>query len=240
MSAQLNSCPKLAFLLASLLYLSCRTAEAQTFQFLPEVDLYSNIQHNVRFEFQLKETREAGDPTQAEIGPSFDFYLAPVLRLKRIAIFDLDDSKSRLLRFSIGYRYLPSADKPDTQRLTMSVTSQLPFVAQIRLSDRNRADLDWSSNQFTWRYRNRVNLNRRVRIASYHPEPYASAEFFYDSQYRKWNTTAVYAGCLFPIGKHLELDSYYEHQNITSKNPNQQLNQFGLILNVYFSKREGI
>ena len=71
-------------------------------------------------------------------------------------------------------------------------------------------------------------------IRSYHLTPYVSGEAFYLSQYEKWSTTALYAGCLLPLGKHVGLDPYYEHQNVTSKNPNQQLNQFGLILNIYF------
>jgi hypothetical protein len=45
---------------------------------------------------------------------------------------------------------------------------------------------------------------------------------------------ALYAGCLLPLSKHFQFDPYYEHQNITSKKPNQQLNQLGLILNMYF------
>ena len=49
--------------------------------------------------------------------------------------------------------------------------------------------------------------------------------------------TAIYAGCLFPIGKHVEFNPYYEHQNNTGKSPNQQLDQLGLMLNLYFSVR---
>ena len=61
-----------------------------------------------------------------------------------------------------------------------------------------------------------------------------AAEVFYQSQYSKWTTTALYAGCLLPLGKHFEFDPYYEYQNVTNKRPNQQFNQFGLILNMYF------
>jgi hypothetical protein len=64
-----------------------------------------------------------------------------------------------------------------------------------------------------------VELERSILIGSYHPTPYVSAEVFYESQYQKWNTTALYAGCLFPIGKHYQFDSYYEHQNITNTRP---------------------
>jgi hypothetical protein len=62
-----------------------------------------------------------------------------------------------------------------------------------------------------------------------------SAEFFYQSKFGKWSDTAVYAGCLFPIGKHAEFNPYYEHQNNTGGRTNQQLNQLGLMLNLYFS-----
>jgi hypothetical protein len=216
------------------LFLGYGSVSAQTFQFLPEVDVYSRIQPDIRFSFQAKQTREAGDPTQAEIGPGFDFFVKPLVRLKRITAFDLDDAKSRPLQLSAGFRYVPSPDKPDVERLEVAATSHYPLVANILITDRNRADLDWSKNQFSWRYRNRVTLERRVTAKGYHPAPYLSAEFFYQSQYHKWSTTALYAGCLFSIGKHFELDPYYEHQNITGKNPNQQLNQLGLILDLYY------
>ena len=165
--------------------LSCKPASAQTFQFLPEVDAYAKLDTKIRFAFQAKETREGGDPTQIEVGPGFDFYLRPLLRLKEVSVLNLDDSKSRPLVFSVGFRYIGTPDKPPTERMELAATFHWPLVARLLLSDRNRADLDWSRNAFTWRYRNRVTLERRIKIGSYHPAPYASAEFFYESQYQK-------------------------------------------------------
>lgn len=234
MTSVQNCWLRAAVLLLPLFLLPCGPASAQTFQFLPEVDASTRIQPNIRFVFQAKETREAGEPTQAEIGPGFDFFLKPLIRLKDISAFDLDDAKSRPLQLSIGFRYVPSPDKPHTERTQLAATFHFPLVARILLSDRNREDLDWSKDKFTWRYRNRLTLERRIKIGSYHPAPYLSAEVFYQSQYQKWTTTALYAGCLFPVRKHLEFDPYYEHQNITNKHPNQQLNQFGLILSLSF------
>ena len=49
--------------------------------------------------------------------------------------------------------------------------------------------------------------------------------------------TAIYLGCLFPIGKHVEINPYYEHQNQTGPSPNQQYNQLGSIVNLYFARR---
>jgi hypothetical protein len=61
----------------------------------------------------------------------------------------------------------------------------------LLLSDRNRGELNFSSKPFDWRYRNRFNLQRTLVIHSYHPIPYASFEFYYDSKYEKWTSTAI-------------------------------------------------
>jgi hypothetical protein len=223
------------WLFLALLLLRCLPAQAQTTsaEFLPEIDAYFKLHSEVRFVFQVKDTREGGAPTQVEIGPSIEFYLKSLIKLKKVTAFDLDDAKSRPLILSIGYRYVPSPGKPTVNRLEPAVTFHVPIVARILTSDRNRADLDWSSGSFSWRYRNRLTLERRITIRSYHPAPYASAEVFYESKHGKWSTTALYVGCLFPVGKHIEIDPYYEHENNTGKSPNQQVNAAGLVLNLH-------
>jgi hypothetical protein len=211
---------------------------AQVNEFLPEIDAYCKMTSTVRLWLQAKETAENGNPVTAEFGPSLDFYLKPQSRLVEITTFDLDDSKSRPLILSIGYRYLPTPDSPPTNRMEPVATINMP-IPKVRLlvTDRNRADLDWQGGGFTWRYRNRLQIERTFKIGSYHLSPYGSAEFYYSSQYSKWSDTALYIGCLFPIGKHFQFDPYYEHQNSTGNSPNQVLNQFGLILNMFFARR---
>jgi Protein of unknown function (DUF2490) len=213
----------------------CLPAVAQEDQFLPEVDFYAKVSSAVRFQMQTKQTREGGEPTQAEIGPSLDFYLRPLIRLADVTKFDLDDAKSRPLVVSMGYRYLPEANGgAATNRLEPVVTSRFPVSKRILLTDRSRFDLDWKNADFTWRYRNRLQVEGPVSIGSYHLTPYASVEPFYQSQYGKWSETAIYAGCILPIRRHVQFDPYYEHQNQTGKKPNEQLNQLGVALNLYF------
>jgi hypothetical protein len=224
------------FLAPALFFLACLPARAQssTVEFFPEIDANIKLNAYVGIVFQVKETREGGDPTQVELGPSFVFHLQPLVKLHDVTVFDLDDSKSRPLVLSVGYRYVPSPDKATVNRLEPVITLHFPITGKILVSDRNRADLDWSDGSFTWRYRNRLTLERRIAIHSYHPAPYVSAEAFYESKYSKWSTTALYAGCLFPLGKHVELDPYYEHENNTGPSPNQQINAGGIVLNLYF------
>jgi hypothetical protein len=222
-----------------LLLFLCRTGVAESTQeteFFPEVDAYLTLNKEIRVSFLAKDTREGGDSTQASIGPSIDFYLKPLIKLKRITAFDLDDAKSRPLVLTAGYNFLTAPNSPSTNRVLVSATSHLPIKADLLFTDRNRADLDWSDGAFTWRYRNKPSLQRTFAIHSYHLLPYASAEFYYESQYSKFSTTELYAGTNLPLGKHVELDTYYEHQNNTGKKPNKQVNGLGLTVSLYFTR----
>jgi hypothetical protein len=221
--------------LATLLLVACATLQAQTTQFLPEVDTYVKINSVVRTYFQAKDDRDEGVSSQATLGPGIELYIKPLVKLKRITTFDLDDSKPRALVLEAGYRYVAAPNAPTDNRFTTSATSHLPLKGGGLITDKNRADLDWKGGKFYWRYRNKLTLERTFAIYSYHLIPYAAVEPYYTSQYSKWSTTAVYAGCLLPVGKHVEFNPYYEHENNTGKHPNQQTNSIGLALNLYFT-----
>ena len=223
-------------MVALLVLLPCVPARAQisTTEFLPEFDAYVRLNSNVRFVFQAKGAVEGDGLPRADLGPSLQFYLKPLKKLLDVTVFDMDDAKRRPMMFTIGYRVLRSPNKPTVNRMEPVVMFHIPLKDRILITDRNRADLDWSNGGFNWRYRNRLAVERRLSIGSYHPGPYASAEFFYTSIYAKWSTTRLYAGCLLPLGKHLELDPYYEHDNSTGKRPNRQISAAGLILSLFF------
>jgi hypothetical protein len=210
-------------------------ARAQDSQFLPEVDVHLNLNSMFRTYLEAKDDRDEGAPDQFAIGPSLQLYLKPLIKLKKVATFDLDDVKSRFLVLETGYRYIIAPDAPLDNRMMTVATFNFPVNAGFRLSDRNRADLDWKGGQFYWRYRNKLKVERTFSIYSYHLIPYIAAEPYYTSQYEKWSTTALFAGCLFPVGKHVEFNVYYEHENNTGKRPNQPVNEVGLALYLYFS-----
>jgi len=216
-----------------LLVACCKCASAQQTELLSEVDAYLKLDSSIRLSVQAKNTREGGDPTQFMIGPDLELYVKPLIKLKKVAAFDLDDAKSRPLVFAVGYRYL--AGSPSTNRMVLVATSHLSAKPGLLLSDRNRSDLDWSDGKFTWRYRNKLEVEKPLVIRSYHPAPYSSVEVYYESQHKKWSTTEIDVGCLFPIRKRFEFDPYYQHQNNTGKSPNSQLNGIGLILNIFLS-----
>jgi len=49
-----------------------------------------------------------------------------------------------------------------------------------------------------------------------------------------WSATHLFGGCLFPLSKHIQLDTYYEHATNTGPHPNHQVNAAGLIIDLYF------
>jgi hypothetical protein len=219
---------------ALLSFAAAANAQNTLTAYLPEVDSYFRVSTNVRFDFQAKGYMEDGDLNHAQIGPSFQFNLIAFEALQRITTFDLDDMKCMPVVFVIGYRYIPSTVGPAIHRLQPIVMFHVPFPGRTLITDRNRADLDWTNGAFHWTYRNRITAERRIAIRSYHPGPYAAAEFEYQNQFSKWSVTRLFAGCLLPLTKHISLDGYYQHVNNTAPRPNHQVNALGTILDFYF------
>ena len=209
-------------------------AQTQSLQGWPEVDTYLSLNSDVRISFFAAATRENRQGTSAEIGPNIDIYFKPLVKLKRITVFELDPSKSRLLMFRAGYRYMPSTDGPNEHRGLLEATARYPLIRGVLLSDRNRLDLRSIDGELAWRYRNRLSAERTVSLRSYHFTPYLRAEAYYDGNYHKWSRTSESVGCIFPFRKRYELEPYYEHQNETGTAPNRQVNALGLVLSMYF------
>jgi len=211
------------------------SAGAQSPQVLPEIDVYFKVNPEIRAYFQAQGDRDEGAPIQSTLGPSIQFFLKPLVSLKKVTTFDLDDAKKRPLVMEAGYRVITAPNEPIENRFMPIATIALPTKGSLLATDRNRADLDWKNGVFSWRYRNRLLVQRTFSIRSYHVTPYLSAEVYYTSQYSKWSTTQLEAGGLFPIGSHVQMSVYYEHQNNTGKKPNEQVNDIGVAAHLFFS-----
>ncbi len=222
--------------LGLLLTIAGSAAEAQnsSAQGWPEIDAFLKLNSNVRISFFAAQTREGRSGSDAEVGPNLDYYVKPLRKAKRFILFDLDESKSRLLMLRAGYRYMPSTSSPTEQRGIMEATGRYPLGWDVLVSDRNRVDLRFIEGDSSWRYRNRLTAEREFAIKSYHFAPYLRAEGYYDSRYSKFSRTAETVGCPFPIRKHSEIEPYYEHQNDTSKAPNRQISAIGIVFNLFF------
>jgi len=212
-------------------------ARAQTKQIWPEVSTFVKLHDQMRFYFLMTTVKEDRESTEGEFGPNFDFYLKPLRKHKqRLGVFRLDESKNRLLMVRVGYHYIHpyTSGGSDEQRGILEATGRYPLVGGVLVSDRNRIDLRSVGGEYSWRYRNRLTVEREFSIGRFRFGPYARVEGFYDSRYNKWSRTALTAGSTFPITKHFELEGYYEHQNDSGGSSNRQVNGVGSVLNLYF------
>ena len=110
-----------------------------------------------------------------------------------------------------------SPSEATANRLEPVVIFHFPMTARISISDKNRGDLDWSNSKFTWRYRNRLTIERSFTISNYHPAPHVSAEVFYESQYEKWSSTNLYAGV--SNARSVDMEMQCKAQNIRLRVP---------------------
>jgi Protein of unknown function (DUF2490) len=211
-------------------------ANAQSREFWPEISTYVKINQDFRLYLQVVGTRENFESTGINLGASIDFYLKPLFKVKRFVFLPLDESRSRPLLLRAGYHYIHSTSNSPEQRIVLEATPRFPLKSGVVVSDRNRADLRFTDDKFSWRYRNRLTIEREISIFSRAFLPFARIEGYYDSNYEKWSTTAISGGFVFPVQNHAELEIYYEHQNKTGRSPNQQVNALGLTLNLYFRR----
>ena len=209
------------------------TARAQTVQLWPEVSAFIKMTDSTRLYLLATTVKEDSETTSGEFGPNLDIYVRPIGTRKYWAGFRLDESKNRKLLVRIGYRYLHNAgDDPEENRGVLEVTPRFPLVRGVLVSNRNRIDFRFIEGEYSWRYRNRLSLEREVSIGRLRVNPYARAEAFYDSRVHAWSRTEFVAGASFP-GNWWELEGYYDYQHDTGSGFSRNVHAIGAVLNIY-------
>jgi hypothetical protein len=210
-------------------------AQAQLPEVLPQADVYLRIKPSFQVYFQVEGEREDGNPVQMTLGPTAQFYLKPLVKLKKITYFDLDDAKRRPFVIETGYRNIVHPGEADENRWENVATFHLPIFASILLSDGNTVDRNWQGGVSTWKYTQKVTLERTFAIGHFRFIPGTEVSTDYQSQYSKFSSTSVEAKCNFPITRSIQLSADWEHQNNTGKDPNKQINNVGLGVHFYLS-----
>jgi hypothetical protein len=212
------------------------SAQAQSNQLWPEISTFVKLNPQMRFYFLATTVKENSGSTEGEFGPNFDFYLKPLRKRTALTWLPLDESKNRLLMVRIGYHYIYpySGDASSEHRGVLEVTGRYPLVFGVLVSDRNRLDLRSIGGEFSWRYRNRLTVEKEFSMGRFKFSPYARGEIYYDSRFDKWSRNALIAGSTFPITRHFELEGYLEHQNDSGGSSNRTVNGVGAVVNLYF------
>jgi len=165
-----------------------------------------------------------------EIGPNIEFSLKPLLRRR---LRSNDAAAHKYLTFRAGYRYIVTTDKPSEHRVLLEATPRFPLPWALLLSDRHGAELRVIERQFSWRYRNRLSLERSFHVKRMPVTPFVRGEIFYDSRFERWNQNSYSVGASFPVRQRLDLAPFYEHRN-TSRSSPAHVNALGLTVSLYF------
>jgi len=204
----------------------------------PEIDVYIHIKPKVRLYLLGTASRsfEDGDffngqRFEAQVGAHVDYIPNPNVILRT------------------GYRYGTAVGDNDDgfreHRFLTEQTLKKLLPGDLLLSDSNREDFRFIKGDFSFRYRNRVQIEREFRVFKGRTmTPYVSGAIFYDTRYDIWNRNRFAVGVMTSLKrgplrrmllpKHqIIFDLYYLHQNDSRSTPNH-INGLGAVLAFYF------
>lgn len=216
-----------------------RAQEPSTRQeFWPEVDIYINVKPKVRIYLlgTISKSVEDGElfnaqSYEAQVGVHVDYI----------------PNKHLILR--TGYRYGTAVGNNDDgfreHRILTEQTLRKLLPGDFLVSDRNREDFRFISGDFSFRYRNRVTIEREVPVFKGRTiTPYVSGEIFYDTRYHVWNRNRVAVGVQHSLRRgpllkmvlpkrQIILDLYLMRQNDSRSNA-PHVNALGASLAFHF------
>jgi len=207
-------------------------------EFWPEIDVYINLKPKLRL-YLLGTVSKSVEDGELRNARGFEAQIG--------AHIDYLPNEHVILR--IGYRFGTSVGETGEpfkeHRLLAEQTLRKLIPGSLMLSDRNREDFRFVNGDFSFRYRNRVMLEREFHLFKRRTvTPYVSGEIFYDTRYRTWNRNRLAVGMQTslrrgPIRKlmlpqrQIILDLYYMRQN-DSRSEIQHVNGLGAALAFYF------
>jgi hypothetical protein len=212
-------------------------------EFWPGIEVYINVKPKVRLYLtgSVSKTIEDGELFNAQ---SYEAQVG--------AHVDYIPNEKLILR--AGYRYGRAVgDNDDGFREHRVVADQILrklLPGDLLLTDRNREEFRFITGDFSFRYRNRVTIEREFQLSgvpflrSRTISPYVSGEIFYDTRFDVWNRNRYAVGMLLafrrgPILRELlpkrgiNLDVYLMRQNDSRSSP-AHVNALGAALIFYF------
>jgi hypothetical protein len=237
-----NAFPKSLCLLCffAVLLIGTQSAKAQETrnEFWPEINLYINVKPKVRLYLlgTINKSIEDGEIRNAQ---SYEAQLG--------AHVDYIPTHHVILR--AGYRYGSAVGDNDDgfreHRLITEQTLRKLLPGDFLLSDRNREDFRFVNGDFSFRYRNRVTVEREVHFfKGRNITPYVSGEIFYDTRYNVWNRNRMAVGVQHTVlrgplrkmalhKRQVVMDIYFLKQN-DSRSQSPHVRAIGAALVFYF------
>ena len=133
--------------------------------------------------------------------------------------------------FYSHYAAQPGVGSPEN-RTSLAVGVAFPF-GRWTVSERNTVERRFRDPKDSTRYRNRLQLERSIDLASASFRAFVSDEVFYDWSASAWARNRFLIGARKPLNNKVSLDLFYIRQNDRHTVP-RDLHAFGIALNARF------
>ncbi len=200
----------------------------------PELSAYLSLGRTTRLYLDAAYAKGEDSPSgTADLSGFVDISLRPIRRRFRYA----DWQRSRFLWARIGYdEVVDVTDGALTSvehRGIVSLLAKFGFPADIWLEARARADLRWIGDEYSTRYRGRLEATREFAVFDHSVVPYANVEWFYDTRYGGMARTLYMLGSEVSCTEHFRFEIYGARQN--DRLPSvSSLNVLGLVAKWYY------
>jgi hypothetical protein len=181
----------------------------------PEADFFYRLDPRTRLFLAFPYSASAETDTQSfSLEGYLDVSLKPIFRESLQAE---DWQRNRYLWMRVGYARIDKATNGERQtpedRGVIAIYGRAPLPAEIWVEARARADFRWIDNEYSNRWRFRLEANREFTVRDHSVTPYFNVEWFYDTRYDDWTRTLLQGGTEVTVDRHFRFEVYLARQN---------------------------
>jgi hypothetical protein len=205
-------------------------------EFWPELNYFYQVNSQARLFLDAAHAKgKESDERSLNLAAYVDLSFKP----KLISKLRADDwQRSRSFWARIGYDRIfdvteESGREVSENRGIVAVHGKAPLPADVWLEARARADLRWIGDEYSTRYRARLEAQREFKVRGYTVAPYVNYEWFYDTRYDAWARTLATLGAEVTLSEHFRLEMYVASQE--DEHPQEEsLGALGLVAKWYY------
>jgi hypothetical protein len=208
---------------------------ADSTEFWPETNVFLNLGPQTRLFVDSAFAKGLqSDQRTLDLAAYIDVSLTPIRKERQ----SLDWQRARYLWARIGFdRIFNSTDDSGAEvaenRGIVSLYAKALLPAGVVAEGRVRADLRWIGDDYSTRYRARIEFTREFTVADHTVVPFFNVEWFYDTRYDGWARTLWMLGPEITVNDHFRYEVYVSRQ-VDALPKKSDLNAFGLNLKWYY------
>jgi hypothetical protein len=115
----------------------------------------------------------------------------------------------------------------------LSLWGKSPIPGGVWVEGRARADLRWIGDEYSTRYRWRLEATREFLVLDHSVVPYLNVEWFYDTRYDGWARTLYQEGAEFTVNEHFRFELNLSQQTDTLPETSR-LNAFSVVVKGHY------